>query len=386
MLKYQLTLALRCAALMMVLCLTALCSQAVSKILDATIPYPQYGITSQAGQGKANATATLQALQDRLDYAVLSGIGVVTLPAGDWYINKPLSIPPNTALCGEADAKGNILTRLFAAPGCEGMPLTMIGHQVSIKGQAVAADMRPSLNSYLDNSAQGHYGIRTFSPSLNQYFNLIFADDPLSYGAYRNDATNPANHRAVEWGGMDAFTLDLGYVNYMDGTRLTGNSVPIWIGSGHANNMVEFTLAKNGADGFGTSVTIKLSNGAKGLRLYDGPHKDALGLFRVIIQFDFPNNIIQGWVKGPHDAGYQYHSMAIPAGSHLQESLWGRFGMGSQNFNPDLMMAGLHMSNARRYDLGAGNQPCKAGSTDLPDDAFQFFTNDDHTMALPAVD
>jgi len=444
----RLCLALVCCALLM----KYSSATAVFTTLDVTQAFNGYAI---AAQGEANAAATTQAIQQRLDYVSNAGGGRVYLPAGTWYINKPLVLDMHSV---ELVGAGKGVTYLQAASGFTAMQMVADGMSRYFPYQPLQSGNWVSLDGVLDSTAPtGLHGIRTYTELpqggdhllvLNSGHNwssgtayavndtvqvaigaatviyvcttahtadatnqpsyganwqsywvakvpsdVYFSMDPFSAGAY--DATKG---RASNWSGMSAYTLDLSFYNNHANTNLPiagtewGESVQsiIWTMDNYMGNLrMIYTLTC--ADGSSISPQIQSSVNC-----------DAVGLYRVIAQFDFANAVLRIWVKAPGSQNFtcianHRNDSYFPAGAHFQTSAKTSFVFaGYPNGDPygngpflnppiDRTLCGLHMSNAVRYTDADTCTVLGSGST--PSDNFCYFTNDANTMAyLPLTD
>jgi hypothetical protein len=429
------------------------CGAGTTRLLDVTQPFHDFPI---ARPGAENAAETTRAIQLRLDY--LSGLkptgGRVLLPRGDWYLTAPLVLDQSNV---ELVGAGQEATTLQAAPGRSAMPLihvAMTRYFPNLPHQA--ANWLP-LDRILDDSIpKGRYGIRTYAefpaggnhvearvkrpwaegatfspgeavrishgpatyicvctaahtatkqncpaegPAWERYWiikvpaTVFFSMNPFSDGAF-----DPATGRASNWAGMSAYTLDMAYVNNSPNPAKAVAGVCWGEGGEHKawalyqSDVGTLRLAYNLAGPDGKPLGFQDEINPRGCLPTE------LGLFRIILQFDFAAGKLQVWVRWPKSTAWvRTVDRSFPAGSRFFPTKKSSFFFaGHPNGSPyanrseyevpsDYTLCGLHMANSLRY---ADGEDCRVRETGrLPTDRFAYFDNDPGTMAyLPLTD
>jgi len=136
---------------------------------DTGTYYTDNGIAGNLADTAANARATRKAIQARLNYLYEYRIsnwstnrkGRLYLPAGTYYIDRPLMFPGTAKILFEGAGKGTTILR--PCSGNRGMAMIMLGHDTYFMHSPLASNNFVNLNGVLDGTVSGKYGLRTYN-------------------------------------------------------------------------------------------------------------------------------------------------------------------------------------------------------------------------------
>ncbi len=419
---------------------------AMPRVLDITQPCQDYAI---AAPGAAHAAETTQAIQQRLDYlSTLSPTGGrVVIPRGDWFLTAPLVLDQGGV---ELVGAGQDATTLQAVPGKAAMPLVHVAMTRFFPYLPHQPENWVPLAGLLDNTVPaGRYGIRTYTeypPGGNHLTvkatkswaegtafqpgdavkvsanysqitcvctavhtasadtrplqgthwtqawtakvpaNVFFSMNPFADGAL-----DPASGRASNLAGMSAYTVELAYVNNSANTARPVAGV-CW---GEAPQNKVWALYQSDVDSLRLAYNLTLADGTP-VSWQDevnprGQSPTAIGLYRVVLQFDFTGHRLQAWLRGPNNPTWvRTLNRDLPVGAHFTPTqkasfIFGGYPNGSPYANRsdfdvpyDYTLCGLRMSAVPRY---ADADALTLRSGGAPTDAI-YFANDPGTMGL----
>jgi len=217
-------------------------------VADARFPHTAVANTNTL----ANAQNTRLAIQERFDYVrdnyARNNTGTqIVIPAGDWYIDQPISMSAvNSTLTGVTDAAGNPLTTLHPYQGYRGMPLILMAMRNIENGlcnepyNPISVSNRESLSGVLDGTIGTRYGLRTLgqTPAPGEIRNGQTV--PEARGSYT--ASNPPSWASGTNYTVGTCVLDNGGSYYCYIAHLSDATNRPFYGANWQNYWVKYTL------------------------------------------------------------------------------------------------------------------------------------------------